>query len=211
MRSAGGTGSNGRSSPTDPPGSHERLREHLSAEDAAAADITVAAPVDVVLDGFQIEQLELQDVRLVFSPEYDIAFFGGDPDNFNFPRYNLDMGLLRAYVDGKPAATPEFFPFDVEGADEGELVMVTGHPGSTQRLLTVAQLETQRDLAVLRRLLHLNQLPLRSRARRSSRYRRVRGRRACVHHARCVDLRIRLRNHRHRLDHHPLHSAALPQ
>src|SRR5690606_26756088 len=61
-----------------------------------------------------------QDVRLVFSPEYDIGFFGGDPDNFNFPRFNLDMGLLRAYDEGKPAAVEHYFPFDVEGADDGE-------------------------------------------------------------------------------------------
>ena len=99
-----------------------------------------------------------QDVRLVFSPEYEVGFFGGDPDNFNFPRYNLDMGLLRAYDDGRPAKVRHWFPFDVEGAREGELVMVTGHPGSTQRLLTVAQLESQRDLAVLTQLLRLAEL-----------------------------------------------------
>ncbi|HET6604598.1 MAG TPA: S46 family peptidase [Xanthomonadaceae bacterium] len=99
-----------------------------------------------------------QDVRLVFAPEHRIAFFGGDPDNFNFPRYNLDMGLLRAWVDGKPARIEHYFPFDAEGAQDGELVMVTGHPGSTQRLLTVAQLELQRDLALPTRLLYLAEL-----------------------------------------------------
>lgn len=86
-----------------------------------------------------------QDVRLVFTPEYASGFFGGDPDNFNFPRFNLDMGLLRVYQDGKPLAPGEFFPIKRDGAKEGELVMTLGHPGSTQRLLTVDQLETQRD------------------------------------------------------------------
>ncbi len=87
-----------------------------------------------------------QDVRLAFAPEFDIGFFGGDPDNFNYPRYNLDMALLRVYADGKPARVEHHFRLDPKGADEGELVMVTGHPGNTQRLLTVAQLETVRDL-----------------------------------------------------------------
>jgi hypothetical protein len=86
-----------------------------------------------------------QDVRLVFTPEYASGFFGGDPDNFNFPRFNLDMGLLRVYQDGKPLAPGEYFPIKRAGAKEGELVMTLGHPGSTQRLLTVDQLETQRD------------------------------------------------------------------
>ncbi|MCD9033365.1 S46 family peptidase [Luteimonas sp. Y-2-2-4F] len=96
-----------------------------------------------------------QDVRLVFSPEYATAFFGGDPDNFNFPRYNLDMGLLRAYRDGRPAQVADHFTLDPEGAQPGELTMVTGHPGRTQRQLTVAQLERMRDVDLINSLLQL--------------------------------------------------------
>jgi len=92
------------------------------------------------------------DVRLVFAPEYAAGFFGGDPDNFNFPRYNLDMSLLRVYVDGKPAKIKDHFTINPKGAQEGELVMTLGHPGSTQRLLTVSQLETLRDQSLPERL-----------------------------------------------------------
>jgi len=95
------------------------------------------------------------DVRLVFSPEYSVGFFGGDPDNFNFPRYNLDAALLRAYEDGKPAQVDHHFTIKPEGAEAGELVMVTGHPGRTQRQLTVAQLETVRDVSLINTLLWL--------------------------------------------------------
>jgi V8-like Glu-specific endopeptidase len=85
------------------------------------------------------------DVRLAFAPEEGIAAFGGDPDNFQFPRWCLDMSLLRLYENGKPAATTNHLTFNWGGAKEGEPVFVAGHPGTTDRLLTVAQLKTQRD------------------------------------------------------------------
>ncbi len=86
------------------------------------------------------------DVRLAFAPEADIAAFGGDPDNFQFPRWCLDMTVLRAYENGKPARTPNHLRIDFAGPDPGEPVFVSGHPGSTDRLLTVAQLENLRDI-----------------------------------------------------------------
>jgi len=92
------------------------------------------------------------DIRMVFAPESSIGSFGGDPDNFNFPRFNLDVSFLRAYENGKPAVTPEFFSWRNEGAKGGEVIFVTGHPGGTDRLLTVAELEYQRDHELPRRL-----------------------------------------------------------
>jgi hypothetical protein len=86
------------------------------------------------------------DVRLVFAPEDGIAQFGGDPDNFQFPRWCLDMSVLRAYdAQGKPAVTPNFLKIDFAGPAVNEPVFVSGHPGTTRRLLTVSQLKSLRD------------------------------------------------------------------
>jgi hypothetical protein len=89
-----------------------------------------------------------RDLRLVFAPESDIAAFGGDPDNFQFPRWSLDFSFLRAYEDGRPAKTPNYLQINFAGPAENELVFVAGHPGSTSRLMTRAELEFDRDLRI---------------------------------------------------------------
>jgi hypothetical protein len=86
------------------------------------------------------------DVRLVFAPEFDVAFFGGDPDNFEFPRYNLDVCFFRAYENGEPARVEHSLTWSKEGTQEGDLVFVPGNPGRTSRLNTLAHLEYLRDV-----------------------------------------------------------------
>ena len=92
------------------------------------------------------------DVRLVFAPEFNVAQFGGDPDNFNFPRYDYDLTLLRVYQNDKPAATPDYLGWSKAGAKTDDLVFVPGNPGGTRRELTLAQLTYLRDVDLPRRL-----------------------------------------------------------
>jgi hypothetical protein len=102
------------------------------------------------------------DIRLVFAPEFDIAFFGGDPDNFEYPRYDLDVCFFRAYEDGKPAKPKHYLKWSPEGSKDGELTFVAGHPGRTSRLNTLAHLEYLRDKSfpLLMEMLHAREAHL---------------------------------------------------
>src|SRR5262245_44278309 len=87
-----------------------------------------------------------KDVRLVCAPEEQIAFFGGDPDNFTFPRYNLDFAFFRVYENGQPLRPQHWISWSPDGCKENDLVLVAGHPGRTNRRRTLAQYDYERDL-----------------------------------------------------------------
>jgi V8-like Glu-specific endopeptidase len=98
-----------------------------------------------------------QDVRLSFAPEFASAFFGGDPDNFNFPRYDLDVTFLRVYREGKPVSGGHYFKWSQSGAKEGDLTFVAGHPHQTSRGITIAEFEFLRDVELPTKLLRLSE------------------------------------------------------
>jgi hypothetical protein len=88
------------------------------------------------------------DVRIVFAPEQAAAFFGGDPDNFEYPRYDLDICIFRAYENGQPAKIEHYLKWNSNGPNDGELTFVSGNPGSTDRQLTVDEMKDVRDREV---------------------------------------------------------------
>ena len=130
------------------------------ARDAAIAGIEKEGCTDAATTRCQVVTLfgggqyklytyrKYSDVRLVWAPEFAAAFFGGDPDNFNFPRYALDSAFLRAYENGKPVATPQHLTWNARAPQADEATFVVGNPGRTQRLLTQDQLAFQREVAI---------------------------------------------------------------
>jgi V8-like Glu-specific endopeptidase len=122
------------------------LLSRLEAECEKSGELSCES-VDLYHGGqyFLYKYRRYEDVRLVFAPELAVGAFGGDPDNFNFPRWSFDMSFLRVYEDGSPAVTENFLPWKAGGAAEGEAVFVSGHPGNTDRLLTERELQHRRE------------------------------------------------------------------
>lgn len=122
--------------------------ETRMAEEAGGEDAGITVEVIELYNGGQYSAYTFRrynDVRLVAAPELQIGYFGGDPDNFTFPRYNLDFSFYRIYENDQPLETENHFAWSLDGVQEGDAVFLIGNPGSTSRLQTVAQLEYRRD------------------------------------------------------------------
>jgi hypothetical protein len=128
---------------------HERRdAEMAKISDESTKETGLRSDLVTLYDGGQYwlyRYKKYTDVRLVFAPEGGIAFFGGDPDNFTFPRYDLDMALFRIYENDKPVRIKNYLKWSAGGVADGEMVLSAGHPGTTERLSTVAHLEYLRD------------------------------------------------------------------
>jgi Peptidase S46 len=138
-------------------------RKKMSELEKAGADEKNSIKSDVVTlyNGGQYHLYTFKkytDIRLVFAPEQQIAFFGGDPDNFEYPRYDLDICFFRVYEDDKPAQIENYLKWSPAGTKDGELVFVSGHPGRTNRQNTLAELEYLRDTGYPFLLQRLNRL-----------------------------------------------------
>jgi len=123
----------------------------LEQECESASDGRLSCEIVSLYNGgqhFLYKTRRFDDVRLVFAPDSDVGFFGGDPDNFSFPRWTLDIAFLRAYEQDQPVHPQSFLTWRAEGPDIGEVVFATGHPGRTQRQLTVAQYDFLRTVSL---------------------------------------------------------------
>ena len=129
----------------------EKIEKRLQTQ-ASAADSSLQVEIVALYYGGKYAAYTYKrydDIRLVMVPELQIGFFGGDHDNFTYPRYNLDMSFFRAYGENdEPLDTPDYFKWDMDGASDGDAVFVVGNPGQTSRMSTVSQLEYFRDYSL---------------------------------------------------------------